>query len=253
MSKQSGLGDNLYVGGYDVSGDVISIGRVGGSQATLDTTGIKRSAYERIGGVRDGGVEAVAWWNPTNSPASPDDAEHQVFRGLPTADVILTYCRGTTQGSPAGSIVAKQLNYDGSRSQDGSYTFAVAAQANGYGLDWGNLLTAGKRTDTTATSPATGLDLTTASTAFGWQAFLHVFAFTGTSVTATIQDSADNSSFANLTGAAFTAVTAAPASQRLEGGRTATVRRYIRVITSGTFSNAVFAVGFTRNDVAVRF
>ena len=35
---------------------------------------------------------------------------------------------------------------------------------------------------------------------FGVQAYLQVFSFTGTDVTITIQDSADNSSFANITG-----------------------------------------------------
>jgi len=130
-------------------------------------------------------------------------------------------------------------------------TFAVQALANGYGLDWGRTLTAGKRTDTTATNGAS-VDHTDVTTAFGWQAFLHVFAFTGTSVTVTLQDSADDSAWANLAGGAFTAASGIT-SQRLEGGRTATVRRYLRAITSGTFSNAVFAVVFTRNLTAVAF
>jgi hypothetical protein len=34
---------------------------------------------------------------------------------------------------------------------------------------------------------------------------------------------------------------------------TGTVRRYVRAITSGTFSNAVFSVNFIRNDTAVVF
>lgn len=246
MTKQTGLGDNAYVGGYDLSGDVLSLGRIGGGPAALDVTAINKSGYERIGGVREGAIEFTTAFNKATGQ------EHLILNDLPTTDVLVSYCRGVAIGSPVASCLAKQVNYDGSRAADGMYTFAVQALSNGYGVEWGNLLTAGLRTDTSATSPATGLDLTTVETLFGWQAYLQVVAFTGTSVTVTLQDSADNSSFANLTGGAFTAATAI-GSQRLEGGRTATVRRYVRAITTGTFSNAVFAVAFVRNDTTVSF
>lgn len=245
MAKQSGLGDNLYVAGIDLSGDIGSLQRIGGGPAALDLTGIDKSAHERLGGKRDGAIDFSAFFNDDTSQA------HPTLKTLPTTDRIITYCRGTLIGNPAASLVGKQINYDGNRGQDGSLTLAVAAQANGYGIDWGRQLTAGKRTDSAATNGA-GVDFTTVSTAFGWQAFLHVFAFTGTSVTVTLQDSADNAAFANLAGGAFTAA-AGVTSERLEGGRTATVRRYLRVITSGVFSNAVFAVMFVRNDTAVAF
>ena len=123
-------------------------------------------------------------------------------------DVTVTYCRGTSIGDHAACLVSKQINYDGTRGQDGSFTFGVQAQANGFGLEWGNLLTAGKRTDTSATN-GTGFD-TTASASFGWQAYLQVFAFTGTDVTVKIQDSADNATFADLSGAAFASVASGP-------------------------------------------
>ena len=38
MAKQTGLGDNCYVSGYDLSGDVGSLGRVGGGPALLEVT-----------------------------------------------------------------------------------------------------------------------------------------------------------------------------------------------------------------------
>lgn len=49
-------------------------------------------------------------------------------------------------------MVAKQLNYDLTRADDGRLTFAVRAESNAYGLEWGNQLTAGLRTDTGATN-----------------------------------------------------------------------------------------------------
>ena len=245
MPKQSGLGDALYLDFYDLSGDVGAIDQAGGGPAALGVTAIDKSAMERLGGLRDGGLEFTSFFNPSANQ------EHAALRGLPTTDRVVSYFRGTTLGGEAASLVAKQINYDATRGEDGSLTFKVQALANGFGLDWGRSLTAGKRTDSTATNGAS-VDHTDVSTAFGWQAFLHVFAFTGTSVTVTIQDSADDAAFANLTGGAFTAATG-QTSQRLEGGRTATVRRYLRAVTSGTFSNAVFAVVFVRNLTAVAY
>lgn len=248
MGKQSGLGDALFIGGYDLSGDIGSLGRIGGGPALLEVTGIDKSAFERIGGLRDGGIEYTSFFNKAAGQ------QHLRLSTLPTSDVILTYCRGTTLGNPAASIVAKQLNYDGTRADDGALTFDVANPANGYGLEWGRQLTAGKRTDTTATN-GTGVDFGTGSTAFGLQAYLQVFAFTGTSVTVKIQESSDNGvgdAFADVVGGGFTAATGTT-SQRIATASGLTVERYLRVVTTGTFSNVVFAVNAIRNDTAVVF
>jgi hypothetical protein len=68
-----------------------------------------------------------------------------------------------------------------------------------------------------------------------------------------VQDSADNASFTTITGLTFTAVTAAPAWQRLATANNATVRRYLRVITTGTFNPATFAVVLDRNLSSTSF
>ena len=243
MAKQSGLGDNLYVAGFDVSGDIGSLGRISTPRPLLEVTGIDKSAVERIPGLRDGGMEFSSFFNDATGQA------HEAFNDLLTTDQHVMYCRGTTIGNPGAGLVAKQLNYDLTRGQDGSLVAAIAAEANAFGLDWGRLLTAGKRTDTTATNGA-GVDHTTVTTTFGWTAYLQVFSLTGTSVTVTLQDSADNVSFANITGGAFAAATGRT-SERLAGAGGSTVRRYIRAITSGTFTNAVFAVLFVRNEATV--
>ena len=245
MAKQTGLGMNCYVSGYDLSGDVGSIKSISGGNKPLEVTGIDKSAPERLGGLRDGAVNFSSWFNPSAGQA------HPVLSALPTADVLATVTAATALGSAAVSLTGKQINYDGDRKDDGSLAFDVNALANGFGLEWGVLLTAGKRTDTGATN-GTAVDLTTVSTEFGWQAYLHVFAFTGTSVTVTLEDSANNTDFLPLTGGAFTAATGVT-SERLQGGRTATVRRYVRAVTSGVFNPATFAVMFVRNEVAVAF
>ncbi|MGW3025869.1 hypothetical protein [Streptomyces sp. NPDC001221] len=251
--KQSGLGDALYISGTDLSGDFTAVGNVGGGPATLDVTGINKSAYERLGGRRDGRLEATSWFNPTGS--------HPVLSALPTTDVTAMYCRGTALGSPAASLVGKQANYDGTRGNDGSFTFAVSMQANGYGLEWGYLLTAGQRTDTAATN-GTGVDFGVGSfplfngqALFGAQAYLQVFSFTGTDITVKVQDSADNVSFADVPGLTFTAVTSAPGVQRIATASNQTVRRYLRAVTttSGGFTSCTFAVAAIRNDVSTTF
>jgi hypothetical protein len=245
MAKQSGLGDNLYVAGYDLSGDIGSLETISGRLALLEVTGIDKSAFERIGGEREGSLAYSAFFNDAAGQ------EHPRLSLLPTADQIATYCRGTTLGKPAACLVGKQLNYDGNRTQAGAFAFKVNAESNGFGLEWGNQLTAGKRTDGTATN-GTSVDFAAAQAgAYGLQAYLHVFAFTGTSVTVKVQDSADNSAFADIPGAAFTAA-AGITSERIAVSAV-TVRRYLRVVTTGTFSNAVFAVTVVRNDTAVTF
>jgi hypothetical protein len=248
------LGQRLYVGGYDISGDITELGNVASPVATLDTTGIDKSAHERIQGQKDGTLEVTAWFNPENVSTIQ---EHAVYSTLPRTDVLNTFVASPVAiGAETYCLVGKQVNYDPKRAQDGTFTFGVSAQANGYGGEWGKLLTAGKRTDTTATA-GTSYDQTAVSTSFGWQAYLQVFAFAGTDVTVKIQDSADNSSFADLTGAAFAAVTSTtPGAQRLQSASaTATVRRYVKVTTttSAGFTNLVFAVVFVRNLSANSF
>lgn len=248
MSKQSGLGDALYIAGYDFSGDIGAVNAVGGGPAALDVTGIDKSAMERIGGLRDGHIDFTSFFNPTAGRAHPR------LSLLPTGDVIMSYYRGTALGGASANLVAKQLNYDGTRADDGAFTFAAGNQGNGYGLEWGTSLTAGKRTDTTATN-GTSVDFGTGSTAFGLQAYLHVFSFTGTSVTVKLQESSDDGgadAWADVTGGAFTAATGIT-SQRIATSNTQTIERYLRVVTTGTFTSAIFAVSVNRNDVATSF
>lgn len=246
MAKSSGLGDGLLIAGYDASGDIQALGNIGGGPAALNMTGINKSAYERIGGLRSGQIEMTTYFNHV----AVTGATHDKLATLPTSDVILSYLRGTTLGDPAASIVAKQINYDATRGDDGMLTFAVSAQSNGYGIEWGRQLTAGVRTDTGATN-GTSID-TTASASFGGQAYLHVTAFSGTDVTIKIQDSADNVSFTDVASFAFTAVTAAPTSERIALSNTATIRRYVRAITAttGGFTSVSFAVNMIKNEIA---
>jgi hypothetical protein len=248
VAKSTGLGQNLYVGGVDLSGDTGSIDTIHGGPSALDLTGIDKSAHERAGGLYDGELGWTSFFDVVAGQA------HPTLSTLPTTDVGLMYVTQLALGGPAGCLVAKQMIYDPTRGSDGSLLFKLQALSNSginSALEWAQMLTAGKRTDTTATNGAS-VDFGAVSSLFGATGWLHVFSVTGTSVTVTIQDSADNISFANVTGLAFSAVApgGAPQYQRLQTATGATIRRYVRAITTGTFSNAVFACAFTRHLTA---
>lgn len=239
MAKQSGIGQLLVVGGYDLSGDTGQINSAHGGPAALDVTGLDKGAPERIGGVMDGSIEWTSWFNPTAAQA------HPVLSALPTSDVGVIYASGTSIGSPAAGLIGKQINYDSTRAQDGGLSFGVSVLSNGYGIEWADLLTAGKRTDTAATNGAS-LDGAVATTT-GWSAYLEVIAFTGTDVTVSVQDSADNSSWATV--GSFTQTTTARTAERIAGASGATLRRYTRAITSttGGVTSATFVVAVCRH------
>lgn len=243
-NKTSGIGDRFFVDGSDLSGDTNALSRIGGGPAPIDVTDITQGGHARLGGELAGELSWTVFWDVTAGQA------HAVLSTLTRSSRIASYFhQPTAVGTDCASLVAKQIGYDPNRAAGGAVTAAIAAQSSdGYPIEWGLALTAGIRTDTTATN---GVSLDGgAATTFGAQAYLHVFGVTGTSVTVTLQDSADNSTFANITGGAFIAATTSGA-QRL--ALTGTIRRYVRAITSGTFTNAQFAVNFVRNPVAIGY
>lgn len=321
MAKASGLGDNAYVGGVDLSGDISALTKIGGGPALLDVTGIDKSAIERIGGLFSGEISFAAWFNAASSQ------EHAALSPLPTTNVDVLYARGTTLGNPAAFLRGKQVNYDMTRGASGELSEVVQALSNAYPLFWGVLLTAGKRTDTAATN-GTGVDLgadptytavnissvtvanpgqvntstahglvtgdsvtiagttttpsingdypvtvvnstrftipvnvtsgqagaagtvTRTSANFGLTAVHQTFSFTGTSNTPKIQHSADNGSadaYTDITGAAFAAISSAPNSQLIQTATTATIKRYVRLVSVGTFNPSTFACAVMRH------
>lgn len=237
MAKSSGLGQGIAIGGYDLANDISTV-NVRGGPAMLDATGIDKSAVERMGGLLDGGIDVTAFFNDAAARS------HPIFAALPTADVHVCYFMASTIGADAACMVGKQLDYSGTRAADGSLTFSIPHVANGYGVEWSDLLTAGYRTDTSGTNGAS-LDGAAASST-GWAAYLQVIALTGTNVVVTLEDSADDASFAVFTSSAFTSATVARTVQRISGVTGATVRRYVRAVTSGTFSSATIIVALTR-------
>lgn len=245
MAKQSGLGDNCYVDGFDLSGDIGSLGRISNAVAATDVTAINKSAYERLTLAKNGAIDFNSWFNDATGQ------EHPALSTLPTTNRIISYYRGTVLGNVAASMVGKQINYDGTRSADGAFSLAVQSQSDGFGLEWGRMLTAGKLLDQSAGS-LTGLDYgaVIGTTAFGLQAYLHVFAIDSGTATVNIQHSNDNGGgdpYTTITAGSFAAVGAAGA-QRIQTSRTESIKRWLRVNISGTFTNLDFAVMVVKNE-----
>lgn len=242
MTKESGLGANFYLDGYDLSGDTGSLEKISKSLNPIGLTGIDKQAHERKAGQLNGAIDWTSFWNPTGA--------HPPLRLLPRTDRIASYWHRPTLGAPVASMVCKQTDYNGTRTDAGEFTLKVTTLSNAYWLDWGLGCTAGKRTDSAATN-GTGVDFSAAYN-FGLQAYLQVFEFTGTSATVKLQGSSDNAvgdPYADITDGAFTLVTGAPTKERIATARNQAVERWIRVVTAGTFSNLVFAVHVTVNRV----
>lgn len=243
MGKETGLGNQLYLDGYDLSGDTNAISKISKAINLLEMTGIDKSAVERKAGQLDGGIDWVSFWNPTNAHTALDDITTK-------ADRVASFFHRSALAVPACSIVCKQTDYAPNRANDGALLADVSTVANSFWLDWGLACTAGKRTDTAATN-GTGVDFTNwgGGNSFGLQAYLQVFSFTGTSCTVKLQGSSDDGAgdaYADITGGAFTAATGRT-SQRIETSRTQAIENWVRVVTTGTFSECTFAVHVTAN------
>lgn len=239
MAKSSGIGDSLLVDGYDLSGDIGAVDSIIDRCNLLEVTGLDKGAIERIAGLADCEINFTAWFNDDTGAA------HPVLKAPGTGDHRVQYLHGSAVGGAAVQMLGKQVDYAGTRGADGSLSMAVQVMgSDGTGIHWGRMLTAGKRTDTAATSGDTVDD--GAATSAGASIQLQVTAFAGTDATVKIEDSANGSTWADLSGAAFTAITTAPTSETI--AVTGTVRRYVRATTttSGGFTSLTFTVVLSR-------
>lgn len=152
MTVLNGL-SQLFAGGYDLSGDVGAITAMEGGPALLDTPAINGAGMSRIVGRYDGKIAYNVWFNPTGG--------HLYLATLPTVDVpTMIPIPGTAAGDICAMLVGKQVAYHPAIGADLSASFSVEAlAASGFPLEWGQIITAGKRTDTGATATGTGIDL----------------------------------------------------------------------------------------------
>jgi hypothetical protein len=246
MAKESGLGQQIFVNGYDLSGDVATIDNAGSPRELLDITGLNAPAHERVMGLSDGNLGVSSWFNDAT------EQEHEAFKGLVTTDRIMMWAFGATRGDVAACLVAKQINYDPSRGADGSLSFTIDTQAaSGVPLEWGNTLTTGKETHSSAAVSTSRDD--GATTGYGLVGILSVTDLDSGTATVSIQQSADDVTFATILSFVAVAAADAPTAQRLT--LSGAILRYLRVSTTGTFSNLDFCMvtrrGALQDDVSL--
>ena len=237
MAKQSGISDAIYVGWRDLSGNITSVDTVSARRATIDTPTIDSAAMVRLQGHADGEITVTSWFDDGTH------LEHAAFSPLPTTDVQVLYCRGTAAASPAAGLVAKQINYDGSKSQDKALSLNVQCLGQGTPVEWGVLLQA-EATHSSATSSSSKDD--SASSSNGIAAYLQLIDINSGAPTIKLQHSANDSSWSDRI--TFTAVSdgSEPTAERKEAS--GTVNRYLRVTSTGTFSNAKFIIMYRRGE-----
>lgn len=238
MAKQSGLAQRLYVGGFDISGDVGSIQNAGSPRGVQEITGLDKSGIERQLLLTSGQMAFGTFFNVAT------DQIHDALKGLPRADVGCMWLTSVTVGDPVAMLEAKQIDYNWNRGPDGSLVGTTQMQGDGAPLEWGELLLP-KTTHSTATD-GSSVD-NGASTSNGAVGYMQQFGLTSGTAEYDIEDSTDDAVFANLI--AFTdRTTDIAVTERVHV--TGTVNRYVRASTNGTFTNAIWACGFRRKDAA---
>lgn len=171
-----------------------------------------------------------------------------VEAALATDAGVLTYCPdgGTAVGGRARLISMTTANYSESSPVGDVVTFAWDVQSEST-TGFGQVLhPMGAETNVTGSSKDDG-----AATSTGWVLHIHVTAVSAGTWTMTLQDSADNSSWSDVTGAVFTGITGATSGRLRSSTSTAQVRRYVRYLpgrSGGAGGDTItFHLSYARN------
>ena len=241
MAKVSGLNTRLYVQGYDLSGDANAIGSMGWSQSLYDVTTLDSSAVKRIVGEASGEVSVDVFFDAASNKS------HSVFTSnsgkQPSTDQVVLVPWGSAVGSKSAGLVAKQADYSVNSAIGSPITATATYSSNATPTEFGEMLTAHDDTHSSAGS-GTVVD-SGAATTNGASAYLQLLSLDSGSVTVNLQESTSSGgSYANFMTFSTVAAAGAPTAvrQTMEG----TVQRYIKVTTTGTFSNAKIAVALCR-------
>lgn len=232
MAKRSGLGNRLYVGGYDISGDVGAISTLSTPRGVQDVTGIDKSANERNLLKADADLSFDTWFNDASNEI------HTALSGLPTTNRQAIFAISTTRGEPGFAIQAKQLNYDWNRAADGALSGSTSlSQAGGNVPAWGDMI-AMKETIASAGSLTGDIDVQTTA---GVVCYLQIFTLGSGTPVITLEDSPDTTNGVDgvwSTVGTYTINSARTAERLSVAG---TIEKGLRIEASGTFTNLVVA------------
>ena len=234
MAAQHGKSSAVLVDQYDLSAYLNSIDATA-SVETAEVTAFGATAKAYIPGLRDGALSLSGFWD--GAVGAVDEVLAAALAAAAPKVVTLAVAGVGTIGNRAILCVADETSY-GTQATPAD-AVAIAAEFQPTAGLWHGVVLQDLSAETTATNTAS-VDNAAASSA-GYLANLHATAFTGTNITIKVQDSSDNSAWTDL--ATFTVLTAAGAEQKTATGA---VKRYLRVLWTGTFTSCTFAVSFAR-------
>ena len=238
MAITNGLNVRLYVEGNDLSGDANSLDGIGYSQEQFDTTTLNQSAVSRMNGRADGSLSVSAFFDAASTHISAVATANSGKLPITNQNVLVPLAGAV--GSDSVSFIAKQAEYGVSGGTGSPVTVSVSYSIDGIEPSFGTMLTAHDDTHSSASS-GTSVD-NAASSASGGAGYLQVFSLSSGTVVAKIEHSANNSTWADLL--TFSGATGAGAQRVTCSG---TVNRYVRITTTGTFSNAKIACALVRD------
>jgi len=124
MAKQTGLGDYVAVddsGGNprDISSDISGGYGINIAQDLLETTGLDKSARERLTGMSDGDVTLTGTFNATSNKS------HDVFKTRTTARTFDLRVGGNSGGNPKLPMEMVIANYNIARDSAGVLTWSA--------------------------------------------------------------------------------------------------------------------------------
>lgn len=158
MVKKSGLSQQFFIDGFDLSGDIGSIGALAFRMSPLEVPVLNQPGMVRIGGLKDGELSFNAWFNDAL------ERSHDAVKGFPTVDSIVLAVFGGAVGDAAVGLVSKRTDYQQVRGSDGSLELTITCLATGgISLEDMVMLSAGKITHASATTGASKDDGTQAS------------------------------------------------------------------------------------------
>lgn len=212
---------------------------------TGETTAFGQNSKTYVVGLNDGTMSASGLFEAT-STAGSEGVDPVISASLGSdTDGVLTYAMsGLTVGQPAKIAAVQSTSYEVSSPVGDVVSISAEFQANG-GIQTGLILASGT-VSTATTTNGTAQD-NAASSANGGVANFHVTAnANGGSTTLKVQHSADNSTWADLSGVTITAGANTRTSGRV--AVSGTVNRYVRGVAVTASTGAItYHIAFARN------
>jgi hypothetical protein len=240
MAFKHGKGAAVIQGGLDLS-PYLNSASLSASMEPADVTCFGSTWTSAIAGLQSATLSAAGFYDPAVTEF--DDS-------LGVNSKVLTFLPGGASaiGDAARLLTATATSYERSSTVGDAVSFSWEVVAQGAVLV-GQVLRNGE--DTNTTTGASKDD--TSATATGWTAHLHVGVVDGGSWVVKLEDSANNSDWADVSGGAFTAATGITSERLVSATDTAALRRYVRYTatrTSGTAGDGItFALVYSRTVV----